>query len=92
MDLRHSALARASRYAVSGLVPVGAPTESGEEEPRRGTRHLDWEHRWGPNEFVTLFTVGLGSALYTAIAGIVVERLLAMLGARVVTTLGQTRR
>jgi hypothetical protein len=41
---------------------------------------------------VTLFTVGLGSALYTAIAGIVVERLLAMLGARVVTTLGQTRR
>ena len=42
--------------------------------------------------FTTLFTVGLGSALYTAVAGIVVERFLAMLGARVVTTLGQERR
>jgi rod shape-determining protein MreD len=43
------------------------------------------------NAFVTIFTVGLGSALYTAVAGIVVERLLAMLGAKVVTTLGQKR-
>ena len=34
---------------------------------------------------------GLPSALYTAVAGIVVERLLAMLGARVVTSLGQER-
>jgi rod shape-determining protein MreD len=49
-----------------------------------------WPHLG--SALVTLFTVGLGSALYTAIAGIVVERLLAMLGARVVTTLGQTRR
>jgi rod shape-determining protein MreD len=43
------------------------------------------------NAFVTVFTVGLGSALYTAVAGITVERLLAMLGAKVVTSLGQTR-
>lgn len=40
---------------------------------------------------LTIVTVGLGSALYTAVAGIVVERLLAMLGARVVTRLGQER-
>jgi hypothetical protein len=43
------------------------------------------------NAFITIFTVGLGSALYTAVAGILVERLLAMLGARVVTARGQTR-
>jgi rod shape-determining protein MreD len=41
--------------------------------------------------FVTLFTVALPSALYTAVAGILVERLLALLGAKVVTSLGQTR-
>ena len=41
--------------------------------------------------FATLFTVALPSALYTAVAGIVVERLLALLGAKVVTSLGQTR-
>ncbi|HEX6792099.1 MAG TPA: rod shape-determining protein MreD [Candidatus Krumholzibacteria bacterium] len=41
--------------------------------------------------FVTLFTVALPSALYTAVAGILVERLLALLGARVVTARGQTR-
>ena len=41
--------------------------------------------------FATLFTVALPSALYTALAGILVERLLAMLGAKVVTSLGQTR-
>ncbi len=43
------------------------------------------------NAFLTLLTVALPSALYTAVAGIVVERLLAMLGARVVTTRGQAR-
>lgn len=48
-----------------------------------------WPHIGGA--FVTLFTVGLGSALYTAVAGIVVERLLALLGAKVVTSLGQER-
>jgi rod shape-determining protein MreD len=42
--------------------------------------------------FLSIVTVGLGSALYTAVAGIVVERLLAMLGARVVTTRGQERK
>jgi rod shape-determining protein MreD len=41
--------------------------------------------------FGTLFTVALPSALYTALAGIVVERLLALLGAKVVTRLGQER-
>lgn len=41
--------------------------------------------------FATLFTVALPSALYTALAGIVVERLLALLGAKVVTRLGQER-
>lgn len=41
--------------------------------------------------FVTFFTVALPSALYTACAGIVVERLLALLGAKVVTSLGQKR-
>jgi rod shape-determining protein MreD len=41
--------------------------------------------------FLTLFTVALPSALYTAVAGIVVERLLALLGAKVVTRLGQER-
>jgi rod shape-determining protein MreD len=40
---------------------------------------------------LTLVTVGLPSAAYTAIAGIAVERLLALLGARVVTSLGQER-
>ncbi len=49
-----------------------------------------WPHLG--SALVTLFTVGLASALYTAIAGIVVERLLAMLGERVVTRLGQPRR
>lgn len=43
------------------------------------------------NAFLTLFTVALPSALYTAVAGIVVERLLALLGAKVVTSLGQAR-
>jgi rod shape-determining protein MreD len=41
--------------------------------------------------FLTMLTVALPSALYTAVAGIVVERLLAMVGARVVTARGQTR-
>lgn len=40
---------------------------------------------------MTVLTVALPSALYTAVAGIVVERLLALLGARVVTSLGQER-
>jgi rod shape-determining protein MreD len=48
-----------------------------------------WPHMGGA--FVSLFTVALPSALYTAVAGILVERLLAMLGAKVVTTLGQER-
>ncbi len=43
------------------------------------------------NAFLTMLTVALPSALYTAVAGIVVERLLALVGARVVTSLGQTR-
>ncbi|HET6349469.1 MAG TPA: rod shape-determining protein MreD [Candidatus Krumholzibacteria bacterium] len=41
--------------------------------------------------FVSMFTVALPSALYTAVAGILVERLLALLGAKVVTSLGQER-
>jgi rod shape-determining protein MreD len=48
-----------------------------------------WPHLG--NAFVTMFTVALPSALYTAVAGIVVERLLALVGARVVTSLGQER-
>lgn len=48
-----------------------------------------WPHLG--SAFATLFTVALPSALYTALAGIVVERLLALLGAKVVTSLGQTR-
>jgi rod shape-determining protein MreD len=39
----------------------------------------------------TIATSALPSALYTAVAGIVVERLLALLGAKVVTSLGQER-
>jgi len=39
-----------------------------------------------------ILTDALPSALYTAVAGIVVERLLALLGARVVTTFGKARR
>ena len=49
-----------------------------------------WPHVGGA--FVTIATTALPSALYTAIAGIAVERLLALLGARVVTSLGQERR
>lgn len=41
--------------------------------------------------FVGIFTNALPSALYTALAGIVVERLLALLGAKVVTKLGKER-
>lgn len=41
--------------------------------------------------FVSTFTVALPSALYTAVAGIVVERVLALLGAKVVTRLGKER-
>jgi rod shape-determining protein MreD len=48
-----------------------------------------WPHLG--SAFVTIFTSALPSALYTAVAGIVVERLLAMLGAKVVTSLGQER-
>jgi rod shape-determining protein MreD len=48
-----------------------------------------WPHLGGA--FLTVFTVALPSALYTALAGIVVERLLALLGAKVVTSLGQER-
>ena len=48
-----------------------------------------WPHVGGA--FVTMVTTALPSALYTAVAGIVVERLLAMLGAKVVTSLGQER-
>jgi rod shape-determining protein MreD len=40
---------------------------------------------------LTVLTNALPSAVYTALAGIVVERLLALLGARVVTSLGQER-
>jgi hypothetical protein len=48
-----------------------------------------WPHLG--NAFITIFTVALPSALYTAVAGILVERLLALLGAKVVTSLGQER-
>ena len=41
--------------------------------------------------FVTIFTVAAPSALYTAVTGILVERVLALLGAKVVTSLGQER-
>jgi hypothetical protein len=41
--------------------------------------------------FIAIFTNALPSALYTALAGIVVERLLALLGAKVVTKLGKER-
>jgi len=40
---------------------------------------------------VSIFTNGLPSALYTAVAGIVVERVLALLGAKVVTRVGKER-
>jgi len=48
-----------------------------------------WPHVGGA--FLTIVTTGLPSALYTAVAGIAVERLLALLGAKVVTSLGQER-
>jgi rod shape-determining protein MreD len=48
-----------------------------------------WPHLG--NAFITIFTMALPSALYTAVAGILVERLLALLGAKVVTSLGQER-
>ncbi len=41
---------------------------------------------------VSILVNGLPSAVYTALAGIVVERLLALLGAKVVTTIGKERR
>jgi hypothetical protein len=41
--------------------------------------------------FVSIFTNALPSALYTALAGIVVERALALLGAKVVTRVGKER-
>lgn len=40
---------------------------------------------------LSIVTNALPSALYTAVAGIVVERLLALLGAKVVTTIGKER-
>jgi rod shape-determining protein MreD len=40
---------------------------------------------------LAVVTTALPSALYTAVAGMTVERLLALLGARVVTSLGQER-
>jgi rod shape-determining protein MreD len=40
---------------------------------------------------VSILTNGLPSALYTALTGILVERILALLGAKVVTTLGKER-
>lgn len=42
--------------------------------------------------FASIFTIALPAALYTAVVGIVVERLLALLGARVVTADGKARR
>lgn len=42
--------------------------------------------------FASIFTVALPSALYTAVVGIGVERVLALLGARVVTADGKARR
>lgn len=41
--------------------------------------------------FISIFTNALPSAIYTALAGIVVERVLALLGAKVVTRLGKER-
>ncbi len=41
---------------------------------------------------VSIFTIALPSALYTAVVGIVVERILALVGARVVTADGKARR
>ena len=41
--------------------------------------------------FISIFTNALPSAVYTSLAGIVVERLLALLGAKVVTRLGKER-
>ena len=41
---------------------------------------------------LSIVTVALPSALYTAVIGITVERILALLGARVVTVGGKTRR
>jgi rod shape-determining protein MreD len=43
------------------------------------------------NALLGVFTNALPSAVYTAVAGIVVERLLALLGAKVVTRLGKER-
>jgi len=42
--------------------------------------------------FASMFTVALPSALYTAVVGILVERILALLGAKVVTANGKARR
>jgi hypothetical protein len=41
---------------------------------------------------LSIVTVALPSALYTAIVGIVVERLLALMGAKLVTAGGKERR
>lgn len=41
--------------------------------------------------FVSIFADALPSAVYTALAGIVVERVLALLGAKVVTKVGKER-
>lgn len=48
-----------------------------------------WPHVGGA--MLTILTVAAPSALYTAVTGILVERLLALLGAKVVTSLGQER-
>lgn len=42
--------------------------------------------------FMSIVTIALPSALYTAVIGIMVERILALLGARVVTAGGKARR
>lgn len=42
--------------------------------------------------FLAVFTSALPSAVYTALAGVAVERLLAALGAKVVTSFGKERR
>jgi rod shape-determining protein MreD len=42
--------------------------------------------------FMSILTIALPSALYTAVIGIIMERILALLGARVVTAGGKERR
>ena len=54
--------------------------------------HLIFQWPHVGRAMLAILTDALPSALYTAVAGILVERLLALLGARVVTTFGKARR